>query len=95
VYLTHLRRVLRAAPVVSAAAFGALPAAAQGPAPPSPACFDERCLNLPPAADAGKPALILAPSALPEDRPTPSRWRLIGNVRHNGAVELKHRLFSW
>jgi hypothetical protein len=94
-------RIARTAFLVAAAALVALPAAAQTPQrpplglPAPPACLDERCLNLPPAADAGKPALILAPSALPEESPTPSGWRLIGSVRHNGAVELKRSLLSW
>jgi hypothetical protein len=83
----------------AALALWALPTAAQQATPPAPSLANQPLvLDLPPPADSGKPRYF-APRDLP---PSPSctavldcRFKVIGTLQHNGAVELNGAFFKW
>jgi hypothetical protein len=83
-----LRRIL------PAAAFLAGLASAQAPAQPASSFAD----LLPPPADTGKPRLFIPPPLPPQSKCPPAlscRLQLLGEVRKNGAVELRATVSTW
>jgi len=91
-----LRRRCWAAGLVAAIA-GAGPAAAQQAVGSGPAL-----LTLPPhPTDTGKPVIYDPQLAAKSDQHSECapgfscRWRLLGVIQNNGAVELKATIFNW
>jgi hypothetical protein len=82
----------------SACALGSPHRGAAGNAASSQPCEPAALLDLPPPADSGKPRYF-APRDLP---PPPGctavldcRFKVIGTLQHNGAVEVNGAFFKW